>query len=61
MKSKIAKLSFKIAKVRHWVTCRAVASGQDVQVLCHVYTVHRLCRHFPHVSQDIWNTYHQLT
>ena len=24
-----------------------------MQVLCHVYTVHRLCRHFPHVSQDI--------
>ena len=24
-----------------------------MQFLCHVYTVHRLCRHFPHVSQDI--------
>ena len=24
-----------------------------MQVLCHVYTVHRPCRHFPHVSQDI--------
>ena len=21
-----------------------------MQFLCHVYTVHRLCRHFPHVS-----------
>ena len=24
-----------------------------MQFLCHVYTVHRLCSHFPHVSQDI--------
>ena len=25
----------------------------NVQILCHVYTVHRPCRHFPHVSDDI--------
>ena len=40
------------------MACRetVVTGGQDVQFLCHVYTVHRLCRlcrHFPHVSQDI--------
>ena len=34
---------------------RAVTGGQDVQFLCHAYTVHRLCRHFPHVSQDTFS------